>query len=379
VIGGRGDEAFADIPGLVWREEGMFREGPPARQLTREELDVLPLVDRSLIHHADMNSVAPVWRARGCPQRCDFCEVCEIWPKYVARDKENTIQELIGAQDAGYDSAFLIDDNAAANKPAFKDLLHTASARGFARLLVTQIRADAVFKRNGRLDRELLRLLKKAASVTVVCVGVESADDEDLERVNKGIDSKHMAKAMRAMRRYGLLVHGMFIALREDSKQTIKRNGEYARRYVTSLQYLFETPLPGTKRTAVHEESGAVMFRELEDLGLYDGMHVVVRPDLMQPGEMQKLVTREYERFYSAGRIVAAALRGTFLRFRRLSEGQRAYLSYMSPLRRLRWWFKFHFEYKFAPVGFLAVGHRRIRQMMHDSSYSQFNSRLGSM
>jgi len=69
----------------------------------------------------------------------------------------------------------------------------------------------------------------------------------------------------------------MFIALSEDSAEVIRRNGEYARKYVTSLQYLFETPLPGTKRTKQHELSGALLFRGLDDLALYDGMHVVVR------------------------------------------------------------------------------------------------------
>ncbi|MDH4140938.1 MAG: cobalamin-dependent protein, partial [Coriobacteriia bacterium] len=82
VLAGRSSEGFADVPGLVWREEGILREGPAPRQLTREELDTLPLVDRSLIHEVDSGSVASVWRARGCPSRCDFCEVCEIWPRY---------------------------------------------------------------------------------------------------------------------------------------------------------------------------------------------------------------------------------------------------------------------------------------------------------
>ena len=129
----QGEESRGDVEGIVWREEGALREGPPPRQLTRAELDALPLLDRSLIHNAHRISVAPVWRARGCPSRCDFCEVCEIWPKYVSRDPELTVDELVDAQGDGYGTVFLIDDNAAANKPAFKDLLRTAAKRGFAR------------------------------------------------------------------------------------------------------------------------------------------------------------------------------------------------------------------------------------------------------
>ncbi|MFA5844531.1 MAG: radical SAM protein [Coriobacteriia bacterium] len=373
---GRSAEPLAGIPGLVWRADGSLVEGPPFLQLTREELDAVPLVDASLVHLADRCSVAPVWRARGCPQRCDFCEVCEIWPRYVTRDGERTVEELVRAEDAGYRAAFLIDDNAAADKPAFKDLLRAVARRGFSGTLVTQIRADAVLMRDGRLDRELLRLLKKAAGVTVVCVGVESADDGNLEALRKRMDASGMARALRAMRRAGLLVHGMFMALNSDTREIVRRNGEYARKYVTSLQYLFETPLPGTRRTARHEADGALLFERIEDLSLYDGMHVVVRPQRMAPVEMQGLVVEEYRRFYSSGRVVAAALRGAFARFRRLTEGQRESLARMRFPQRVKSWVRLHFEYKFAPVSFLAIGHRRIREMLRDPGYLGFEARL---
>jgi radical SAM superfamily enzyme YgiQ (UPF0313 family) len=376
---GRSEESLSEIPGLLWVEEGALREGPEPRQLARSELDALPLTDRSLVHAAGCADVAAVWRARGCPQRCDFCEVCEIWPRYTVRSNERSLDELMEAQDAGYATAFLIDDNAAADKPAFMDFLRSAAKRGFARMLVTQIRADAAFTQEGRLDREFLRLLKKAAAVTVVCIGVESADDKDLERIHKRIDASRTARALRAMRRRGLLVHGMFIAFAEDTTEVIRRNGRYARRYVTSLQYLFETPLPGTKRTREHEAAGSLLFEQADDLAFYDGMHVVLRPHRMAPKELQELVIREYRRFYSAGRIVGAALRGTFGRFRRLTEAQHRLLAGLRPLQRLRAWAWFHVQYKFAPVGFLAIGHKRVRQMLRDPGYDDYLSRLDSL
>jgi len=209
-----------------------------------------------------------------------------------------------------------------------------------------------------------------------VCIGVESADDADLELLNKGIDSSRMAQALKAMRRYGLLVHGMFIALAEDTHEVVRRNGDYARKYVTSLQYLFETPLPGTKRTHRHESNGTLLFDELEDLSLYDGMHVVVRPEKMAPGEMQELVLKAYRRFYSIRRIVGSALAGTFLRFRRLSEAQRVYLKNLGLRRRLKMWMRFHIEYKYAPVSFLAIGRQRVRAFLRDPDYLAYNSRL---
>jgi radical SAM superfamily enzyme YgiQ (UPF0313 family) len=376
VLAGESAESLGDIEGAMWSEEGGVREGPPMKQLTKEQLDVLPLVDRSLLHRADEASVSAVWRTRGCPSHCDFCEVCEIYPRCVKRSDDRTLAELMESQNDGYDTAFLIDDNAAANKPAFMEFLRKAASGGYARGLVTQLRADSVFGKDGRIDREFLRLLKRAAGVTIVCVGVESANDEDLAALHKDVDAKKMAQALKAMRRAGLIVHGMFIALTDDTRDAIKRNGDYARKYVTSLQYLFETPLPGTKRTREHEAAGNMLFEKLEDLALYDGMHCVLRPLKMRAADMQRLVEREYRRFYSLRRIVASALDGTFVRFRTLTEGQRAILRELPTSRRIAKWIRFHAEYKYGPVVFLAIGRKRIRDIQRDPGYTAFIERL---
>jgi radical SAM superfamily enzyme YgiQ (UPF0313 family) len=376
---GSPDPGFHEIAGLVWRTpDGRVERGPEARQLTREELDELPLLDHRAIH-GPRPTVAPVWHARGCPERCDFCEVCEIWPRYVRRAEDRCVAELVQAQDEGYSAAFLIDDNAAANKPAFKEFLRKTAEGGFARMLVTQLRADAVLTKEGKPDRELLRLLRRAASVTVVCVGVESADASNLERMHKKMDDSRMANGLKAMRRYGLVVHGMFIALNEDTREVVKRNGDYARRYVSSLQYLFETPLPGTKRTREHIQRGAMLFDRIDDLSFFDGMHVVLRPLKMAPREMQDLVAREYRRFYSVRRTVYTAVKDTFARNRRLSEAQKAFLGKLDMRQRLKWWTRFHIEYKYAPTSFLAIGRRRIKAFMRDREYAEYTARLETL
>jgi hypothetical protein len=96
----------------------------------------------------------------------------------------------------------------------------------------------------------------------------------------------------------------------------------------------------------------------------------------MSAEEMQARVTREYRRFYSAGRVAAAALRGTFLRFRLLDRGQREYLKQFHGVRRVRRWLRLHVEYKYAPVAFLATGRARIKAMLKDPGYIEFLTRV---
>lgn len=367
-----GDGDVREVPGIVWREDGGLRFGPQTRQLTREEISSLPLIDASLVEGYDNSTTGLVWRARGCPERCDFCEVHEIWPRYVIRDEDTSVEELMRCQAQGRGGTFVIDDNSAANKPSFKRFLRRAIERGYALPIAVQLRADAVFRRDGRLDRELLRLLRDVAPVTMLCVGVESASDDDLAGIGKRENAERMARALKAMRRYGLLVHAMLIAFAHDTAETLRRNGRYARKHATTLQYLFETPLPGTKRTAGHEAAGRVLWRELAQLRFLDGMHVALRPETMSARRMQEIVTAEYRRFYSRARIAGSFLGGLFGRFRRLSASQRAYLRGLRGWARIRQWALLHLWFKFAPWALLRVGRKRVMDFMRDAEYADY-------
>jgi radical SAM superfamily enzyme YgiQ (UPF0313 family) len=376
--GSRGEAlraAVGDVPGIAWRDDGAVHFGPPPRQLANDEVSALPLIDMSLVKGSETCTVANVWRSRGCPERCSFCEVHEIWPRYVLRDEATSVEELLEQQAAGR-GAFLIDDNAAANKPSFKRFLRGAIERGYAKPIVVQLRADAVLDGKGRLDRELLRLLRDVSPATMVCVGVESSEDSDLDQIGKHITSRRMAKALGAIKRYGLLVHGMFIAFAGDTAETLERNGRFARRYVTSLQYLFETPLPGTRSTAEHEAADRVLFHEVEELKYLDGMHVAIRPVLVTAKQMQDVVTAQYEKFYSRTRIVRAFLAGLLLRYRRLGPGLRAYLRTLPPAKRFSEWAWLHLEFKFAPWVMLRTGRQRVLDFLHDAEYAEYLGKL---
>jgi len=374
--GGPPGEALRSIPGIVWQEGGQTHFGPEARQLTRAEVCALPLIDMSLVEGAENRTTGLVWRSRGCPERCAFCEVHEIWPRYILRDEETSLEELLRCQEEGRGGSFLIDDNCAANKPSLKRFLRGAIQRGYSRPIAVQLRADAVFDRKGRLDRELLRLLRDLAPVTMVCIGVESSEDSDLDEIGKHISSERIAAALTAIRRYGLLVHGMFIAFAGDTAETLKRNGAFAREYVASLQYLFETPLPGTKSTAEHEAAGQVLFHAIPDLKYLDGMHLSIRPTRVTAAQMQEIVTAEYRKFYSRTRIARAFAAGLLLRYRRLGEGHRAYLRSLPPAKRLREWAWLHLQFKFAPWALLRIGRRRVLAFLADADYAEYLGKL---
>lgn len=374
----QGNKQLLEVKGISWLQDGEVKHNKAALQLLKEEIDAISPADYSLVHMAEKRTVGSVWRSRGCPQRCDFCEVWHIWPRYVVRDDDISVQEMMSAQEDGHQVVFLIDDNAAGNKSSFKRFLRKTIDAGFIRHLVVQLRADAVCNKDGSIDRELLRLLRNVSSSTIVCVGVESADNMNLSQMNKRTDAKAMQRAIKAMRRYGLLVHGMIIALAGDSAEIIRKNGDFAVKYLSTLQYLFEVPLPGTVRARRHEDDGRILFNEIDDLAYYDGMHVVLKPDYMEPLKMQDAVVKEYKRFYSSRRVLIALIKGLLLRFRALSPGQRRYLKQLEFKDRLHWWLRFHLEYKLVQWSILSIGRRRVRDFLRDPSYQEYRAKLES-
>ena len=244
--------------------------------------------------------------------------------------------------------------------------------------LVTQIRADAAIDKDGRLDMELLQLLKDAATLTIVCIGVESASDEDLEKIHKRIDSTRMAAAMREMKRHGLLVHGMFIAFTGDTAEVIKRNGAFARKYVSSLQFLAETPLPG------HQEHRGARAQGLDHVEAARGPRPLRR-------DARRAPPREDGPWRHAG-VHGAGVQALLLAGAEWSSPR--------PCRRLRaqpdaherpahrtctgsergsacaCGLRFQAEYRFAPATFLAIGRKRVREFMRDPEYADYLRRL---
>ena len=55
-------QALLEVPGIMWREEGELLDGPDPVQLTREQVNSLPLIDTSLVHGYEAATTGSVWR-----------------------------------------------------------------------------------------------------------------------------------------------------------------------------------------------------------------------------------------------------------------------------------------------------------------------------
>lgn len=256
-----------DPSGLVFRDDGAIRVGPPGPPLT--DLDSLPLPARHLLpmreylryraphgtvvrRHPCTNMIT----SRGCPARCSFCSIHTVWGRrfrwHGAGRVMQEIEHLVG--NYGVREIQFEDDNLTLNKPRMREI---------CRRLIDQ-RVDLLWTTpNGvatwSLDEELLSLMRRAGCYHVT-IAVESGSQETLDRlIRKPLDLRKVPPLVRAARKLGMGVSTFFVVgFPGETRTDIEKTFDYAMNLGADHVHFFTaTPYPGTD-----------LFRQCVEMGL---------------------------------------------------------------------------------------------------------------
>lgn len=283
---------FGSIAGLSYKIGDEVRHNP-ARPLVRD-LDSLPFPDLSLIKGSDRIGITPVATSRGCPFDCSFCSVTQMFGrKFRQRGIDNVIDEL---KLLNPDKVFFYDDNFTADRERSKRLLERMLSEGITPNWTAQARVDVV------RDRELLKLMKRS-NCYMLYLGLESVNPATLNEYHKRQSVEEIVEALRILHEHGIMTHGMFVFGADNDDIASLRNtvGFALRNRIDTVQFLILTPLPGTAYYDGLVKSGRLLT---QDWHLYDGQHVVHRPEKISPYDLQKETFRAMKRFYSLGECV---------------------------------------------------------------------------
>lgn len=246
----------------------------------------------------------PVSRIRGCGMDCEFCTV-KGKPRYTSPEKFlETIENIVETKDARH--FFIVDDLFGQQRNEtirFCKMLADYQQRINKRLDFTvQIRLDKA------KDKELLSEMRKAG-INMVAIGFESPIEEELEAMKKHIKPQDMIELSRIYRKFGFLVHGMFIfgypykdkdIATLGIKERIKRFRIFIKKAkIDTIQVLLPVPLPGTELRDRLEKEGRVY--PIEDIGwqYYDGNFPLFEPDEpLTAQELQSSIRKIMGKFY---------------------------------------------------------------------------------
>ena len=231
-----GQKPLEEIKGLVYRNsDGSIVVNPP--QPLINDIDTIPFPAYDLFK---MNRYPQhrLTTSRGCPFNCVFCNSSSIWTnRWRKRSAQNIVDEIklqlngFGNKTIAFnDDSFNID---AKRVLEFCDLI-IADRMDF--LWSTSIRVDLI-------TPEIARRMKQAGCYNV-SIGIESANNEVLKRMNKHNTIEKIDAGVRILRSEGIDVMGQFmIGNPGDTLETVRQSIAYARgSSLTGIE--FYTALP---------------------------------------------------------------------------------------------------------------------------------------
>jgi radical SAM superfamily enzyme YgiQ (UPF0313 family) len=251
-----GDRDLGSVNGLTYRRRGEVSPSSgrgeivsnPDRELIAD-LDALPFPARHLfepkrygLRSPEGHPMATILSSRGCPYNCSYCFKGIVGRTYRQRSPENIIAELRHIiAEYGIRIFYFIDD------------LFTIDSRRLQAItegLITQ-KLDIRWQCLGRVDRVSGEILRKmyAAGCRRIHYGIESGNQEILQRINKGIKLEQVRDAVRWTKQAGIQAKGYFmLGLPGDTEETMQQTIDLAVELdLDEAMFSLTTPFPGTR------------------------------------------------------------------------------------------------------------------------------------
>jgi len=196
------------------------------------DLDLLPFPDRnlvsdfaehggSLIHKANLAKSTLIQTSRGCLNTCSFCQRKGWQDQYLTHSIEYVIQEFQELKKSNYMNVWICDDNFTFNLSRAKKILTQLSLNKISERMKISISSWT------NIDFEFLDLAK-AANVSIISYGIESADEEILRFYKKHVDLTNSKKLIEYANKIGLYSVGNFIfGAPMETESSISKTYEY--------------------------------------------------------------------------------------------------------------------------------------------------------
>jgi radical SAM superfamily enzyme YgiQ (UPF0313 family) len=295
--------------GIWYRAEGKVKNTGEA--LLDNDLNELPIIDRELtnagLYNIEYNirerPFAYTMVGRDCPYgKCRFCSWTTLFPKFRTRDPESLLDE-IGMLIDKYGVKAIFDDTGTFPTGAWLETFCEGMvSRGYNKIISfsCNMRVDYLTEKNAQLMKKAnFRLLK---------IGLESANQDTLDRVNKGIKVEQITEACRIARKAGLQIHltimvGYPWETRKDAERT----------YALAKSLMVKGLAELLQSTIVVSYPGTPLFKEVldnnwllvspDDYEAFDMARPILRTVEMSPEEIMEMCDRVYSIFMSPGYI----------------------------------------------------------------------------
>ncbi len=302
--------------GIWFKDSGKINSTGTFEQT--HDLNSLPFIDRDLTkwwlyskNNGNYKHLPGTYTMAGRDcwwHKCTFCSWTTIYPRFKVRSAESLLDE-IGMLIDKYNVREVFDDSG--SFPVGKWLENFCVGmidRGYNQKV--RIGCNMRF---GSLDQGKYELMKKAG-FRYVLFGVESASQQTLDRINKGIKVNDIVEGCKMAKRAGLDPHltlmiGYPWETKEDAMATVALvDGLFRSGYADTLQATIVVPYPGTPLFQQCQGDGLLRTEQWDD---YDMRQAVMETPISED-DIRELTRRLYRVFLSPKYILRriASVRG---------------------------------------------------------------------
>ncbi|MEW6200461.1 MAG: radical SAM protein [bacterium] len=233
--------------------------------------------------------------ARGCPYQCTFCYKL-TGSKYRVRSIDSIMEEIKrDLKDFNVNQILITDESFTLKRDRVILFCERLLGNGIMKKIkwVCQTRVDHV-------DAELLKLMKRAGCHTI-CFGVESGNQEILDKIGKNMKLDAAEEAIRMTKHAGILTFSNFIiGLPYETKQTVQDTINFAIRLDSHMvTFALLTPYPGTKVVEMAKKGIGGLKQITDDYSKYGKLiGGALELEGITRGELEKYHRNAYLRFY---------------------------------------------------------------------------------
>ncbi|MDI6726238.1 MAG: radical SAM protein, partial [Smithellaceae bacterium] len=276
-------DKWEGVKGIAFRRDGRTMITPPRELIAN--LDSIPLPARHLLplsRYQALGYPISIITGRGCPYRCIFCVGQRmVGNKVRLRSPARVVDEIEQILSYGITRINVADDLFASKKARVLDVCTEIGRRG--------LRFDwSAFARVNTVDRETLEAMREAGC-DAVSFGVESGNQEMLDRIGKAITKDMVCLAVNLCKETGIIPHTSFIVgLPGETRETLAETKAFAKGLGSLFGYHFLAPFPGTRvRDRVADYDLEILT---DDWNRYDANSAIVRTRALSPEEMNAFV-----------------------------------------------------------------------------------------
>ncbi|WP_288193533.1 B12-binding domain-containing radical SAM protein [uncultured Methanobrevibacter sp.] len=293
-------ENISNVKGIAYEE--INENGEKLLVLTPERepicnLDELPFPALHLLpmdHYKLLNMdthMSTMITSRGCPIQCSFCSSAAMHGRKIRRRSiENIVDEMEHlVYDYGIETIAFMDDTFTVNKKRVRDLCDEIMRRNLKVFWGCTSRVDT-------LNEELLQKMKDSGCIAIF-MGVESADQQQLDRMGKNTNITKIENAFRMAREKKIrTIASVALGMPHDTRETMEKTIKFVRQLKPNYAvFNLATPYPGTR---FYKEAFEKNLIQVKDWSKYTLISPILETIDCSKEDLRKIQAKAFIRFY---------------------------------------------------------------------------------